>query len=69
VAGLAGASVLFPVVSARLLDFSAYVGSAPFSRSVLVQGLALALVLAALSAAIPAWRTTRLKIVDALVTK
>jgi putative ABC transport system permease protein len=68
-AGLAGASVLFPVVSANLLDFSAYVGSAPFFRRVLVEGFALALVLAVLSAVVPAWRTTRLRIVDALVTK
>jgi putative ABC transport system permease protein len=67
--GLAGSSVLFPLLGARLQDFTAYIGSAPLSRRVLAEGFGLALVLAVLSALIPAWRTTRLKIVDALVSK
>ncbi len=61
--------MIYPVVSKTLGDLSAYVGDNPMSRMVLVRGLAFALVLAALSAAIPAWRTTRLKIVDALVSR
>jgi putative ABC transport system permease protein len=69
VVGLAASSALFPMVSARLPDVNAYVGSAPLSRAVLVQGIGLALALAALSAAFPAWRTLRLKIVDALVVR
>ncbi len=69
VIGLAGSSMIYPVVSKTLGDLSAYVGDNPMSRMVLVRGLAFALVLAALSAAIPAWRTTRLKIVDALVSR
>ncbi len=67
--GLAMSALLFPAVSARFGDLSAYVGKVPLSTRVLAQGLGAAAVLAVLSAALPAWRTMRLKIVDALVVR
>jgi putative ABC transport system permease protein len=66
VVGLAAAVAFFPMVSAYLPAVSAFVGTARMSGSVIVLGLAFAAALALVSAAFPAWRATRLKVVDAL---
>jgi putative ABC transport system permease protein len=67
--GLGAALIAFPLLSERLPSVSAYVGNAPMSMSAMAIGIIYALVLAILSAAIPAWHTTRLKIVDALLVR
>jgi putative ABC transport system permease protein len=66
VVGLAAAVAFFPMVSAYLPSLSGFVGTARMSSSVIVLGLMFAAVLALVSAAFPAWRATRLKVVDAL---
>jgi putative ABC transport system permease protein len=66
VAGLAAAVAVFPMVSAYLPSLSGFVGTARMSSSVIVLGLIFAAALALVSAAFPAWRATRLKVVDAL---
>jgi putative ABC transport system permease protein len=66
VVGLAAAIAFFPMVSAYLPSVSAFVGTARMSGSVIVLGLLFAAALALVSAAFPAWRATRLKVVDAL---
>ena len=65
VVGLGASVVGFPIVSQALPAVSAWVGTARMSLSVIVFGFVFATSLALLSAAIPAWRTTRLKVVDA----
>jgi putative ABC transport system permease protein len=69
VIGLSAALVMFPLVSQSLPNVSAWVGTAQMSPSVIVFGFLFATSLAVLSAVIPAWRTTRLKVVDALAVR
>lgn len=54
-------------MSAKFGDLGAYVGKGPPLSRVLIEGLGAAVLLAILCAALPTWRTMRLKIVDALV--
>jgi putative ABC transport system permease protein len=69
VIGLGAALALFPLISQSLPDLSWFVGTARMSTSVVVVGLLFATGLALLSAAIPAWHATRLKVVDALAAR
>jgi putative ABC transport system permease protein len=64
--GLLASAAMFPLVAHHLPSLSAYVGVAPFSRSVFVYGLVLAVGLGAASSALPGWFSTRLNIVEAL---
>jgi putative ABC transport system permease protein len=69
VIGLSASLALFPLISQALPNLSWFVGTARMSTSVIVVGLLFATGLALLSAAIPAWRATRLKVVDALAAQ
>jgi putative ABC transport system permease protein len=61
VVGLSVAAVLFPT----MFDMMG-VAPIPMEKSTLVSGVALALVLAAVSSCLPTWRAQRLNVVDAL---
>ncbi len=66
VVGLALAALVFPAASAHLPSLSGYVGNADFSSAVVLHGLAFAVALALVSSTIPAWRTARMTIAEAL---
>lgn len=65
-AGLLMTAALFPLVAAQMPDVSAYLGTPRLAPNVYLGGLAIALALTLLSAAVPAWRAKRLEIVAAL---
>jgi putative ABC transport system permease protein len=67
--GLAAAVAFFPMISTYLPALSGFVGTARMSNAVIVLGFVFAAALALVSAAFPAWRATRLKVVDALAAR
>ena len=69
VAGLAIAAVAFPQAGEYIPSLIAYLGPQPMATRVIVLGLACAVGIAALSALLPAWRTLRIKVVDALASR
>ena len=69
VVGLAIAAVAFPQAGEYIPSLVAYLGPQPMATSVIVLGLACAVAIAALSALLPAWRTLRIKVVDALASR
>jgi ABC-type antimicrobial peptide transport system permease subunit len=69
VVGLAIAAVGFPQAGEYIPSLVAYLGPQPMATRVIVLGLICAVGLAALSAMLPAWRTLRIKVVDALASR
>jgi putative ABC transport system permease protein len=67
--GLGLAIVVFPSVGRSMTNVSAWLGSRSLSWSVLALGVAVALLLTVLSAALPVWNARRLNIIDALRTR
>jgi putative ABC transport system permease protein len=64
--GIALAGAFFPQAGEYIPGMSAYLPPTPMSSTVYVSGLAVAVGLALLSAAVPAFRAMRIRIVDAL---
>jgi putative ABC transport system permease protein len=69
VAGLAIAAVAFPQAGEYIPSLVAYLGPQPMATRVIVLGLVCAVAIAAVSALLPAWRTLRIKVVDALASR
>ncbi len=68
-AGLALAAFVFPQAGEYIPSLVAYVGPEPMSRSVISSGLLFAVAIAVLSSTLPAWRTLRMSVVDALASR
>ena len=69
VTGLAIAAVAFPQAGEYIPSLIAYLGPQPMATRVIVLGLVCAVAIAALSALLPAWRTLRINVVDALASR
>jgi putative ABC transport system permease protein len=67
--GLGLAGVVFPSLGRSMSNVSGWLGSRSLSWSVLAIGIAFALVLTVLSAALPVWNAQKLNIIDALRTR
>jgi putative ABC transport system permease protein len=67
--GLGLATVVFPTVGRSMTNVSAWLGSRALSWNALVVGVAFALLLTVMSAALPVWNARRLNIIDALRTR
>lgn len=69
VVGLAIAAFVFPQAGQYVPSLVAYLGPQPMATQVIVLGLVFAVAIAAVSALLPAWRTLRIKVVDALASR
>jgi putative ABC transport system permease protein len=69
VLGLVFAGVVFPTIGRSMTNVSAWLGSRSLSGSVLVTGIAFAMLLTVLSAALPVWNARRLNVIAALRTR
>jgi putative ABC transport system permease protein len=69
VLGLVFAGVVFPSIGRSMTNVSAWLGSRSLSGSVMVTGIACALLLTVLSAALPVWNARRLNVIAALRTR
>jgi putative ABC transport system permease protein len=67
--GLGLAGVVFPSLGRSMTNVSAWLGSRSLSWSVLAIGIALALLLTVLSAALPVWNARKLSVIGALRTR
>jgi putative ABC transport system permease protein len=67
--GLVIAAFAFPQAGNYIPSLVAYLGPQPMATQVVVMGLVCAVVIAAVSALLPAWRTLRIRVVDALASR
>jgi putative ABC transport system permease protein len=67
--GLGLAGLVFPSLGRSMTNVSAWLGSRSLSWRVLATGISCALILTALSAALPVWNARRLNVIDALRTR
>jgi putative ABC transport system permease protein len=67
--GLGLAGMVFPSLGRSMTNVSAWLGSRSMSWSVLAIGIAFALVLTVLSAALPVWNARKLNVIGALRTR